>query len=322
MEGIAGLAFAASQQDVAENMPRLILLRLLALVPTLLLVLALSFALMRLAPGGPFDQERPLDPAAMARLRSVYALDAPLWRQFLDYVGALATGDFGPSLSWRNFTVGELFRQGLPVSAALGASALGIGLPIGAAAGLFAASRAGSAGDWIVSTVANLGIMLPSFVLAPLLQLVFGLWLKWLPVGGSGDLRHYLLPVAVLAAPQVAAVARLTRRAAAEALQAPSQITALAFGLPERVRLGRAFRAALLPLLSYTGPAAASVMTGSIVVETLFGLPGVGRYFVQGALDRDYTVSLAAVLLAASAVVVLNLAVDIAYLFADPRVRG
>ena len=163
--------------------------------------------------------------------------------------------------------------------------------------------------------------MVPSFVLAPVLQLVFGLWLGWLPVGGSGDIRHYVLPVAVLTAPQIAAVARLTRRAATEALQARSQITALAFGLPARVRMGRAFRAALLPLLSYAGPAAASVMTGSIVVETLFGLPGVGRYFVQGALNRDYTVSLCAVLLAASAVVVLNLLVDIAYLFADPRVR-
>jgi oligopeptide transport system permease protein len=302
-------------------MARLIFNRLLTAVPTLLLVLALSFALMRLAPGGPFDLERPLDPAALERMRRIYALDAPLWRQFLDYMEALAKGDFGPSLSWRNYTVAELFRQGLPVSAALGASALGLALPLGAAAGLAAAARAGSAADGLISATAHLGVMVPSFVLAPLLQLVFGLWLKWLPVGGAGDVRHYILPVAVLAAPQVATIARLTRRAAGEALQAPSQITALAFGLPQRVRLGRAFRAALLPLLSYLGPAAASVMTGSIVVETLFGLPGVGRYFVQGALDRDYTVSLAAVLLAASAVVALNLLVDVAYLFADPRVR-
>jgi oligopeptide transport system permease protein len=302
-------------------MARLIFHRLLTAVPTLLLVLALSFALMRLAPGGPFDLERPLDPAALERMRRIYDLDAPLWRQFLDYVEALAHGDFGPSLSWRNYTVAELFRQALPVSAALGATALGLALPLGAAAGLMAAARAGSASDAVISATAHLGVMVPSFVLAPLLQLVFGLWLKWLPVGGSGGVGHYVLPVAVLAAPLIAAVARLTRRAAWEALQAPSQITALAFGLPERVRIWRAFRAALLPLLSYVGPAAASVMTGSIVVETLFGLPGVGRYFVQGALDRDYTVSLAAVLLAASAVVVLNLLVDIAYLFADPRVR-
>jgi oligopeptide transport system permease protein len=302
-------------------MVRLILHRLLTAVPTLLLVLALSFALMRLAPGGPFDLERPLDPAALERMRRVYALDAPLWRQFLDYLGALATGDLGPSLSWRNYTVAELFSQALPISAALGASALGLALPLGAAAGLLAAARAGSAADALISATAHLGVMVPSFVLAPVLQLVFGLGLKWLPVGGSGDARHYVLPVAVLAAPQVAAIARLTRRAAAEALRAPSQVTALAFGLPESVRIGRAFRAALLPLLSYLGPAAASVMTGSIVVETLFGLPGVGRYFVASALDRDYTVSLAAVLLAASAVVALNLLVDIAYLFADPRVR-
>ncbi len=302
-------------------MARLILVRLLAAVPTLLFILALSFALMRIAPGGPFDLERPLDPAALATLRRVYNLDAPLWRQFLDYLAAVAHGDLGPSFAWRDFSVAELFAQAAPVSAALGGAAIGLALPLGVAAGLWAAARAGTALDHIVSAAASLGVIAPSFVLAPVAQLIFGLWLKWLPVGGSGDLRHYVLPVAVLAAPQVAAVARLTRSAAAEALAAPHQRTALAYGLPNRVRLGRAFRFALLPLVSYLAPAAASVMTGSVVVETLFGLPGVGRYFVEGALDRDYTVSLGAVLLAAGAVVAFNLAADVAYLFVDPRVR-
>jgi oligopeptide transport system permease protein len=299
----------------------LILTRSLAAIPTLLVILALSFALMRLAPGGPFDQERPLDPATLATLRRVYDLDAPLWRQFLDYLAALAQGDLGPSLAWREYSVAELFAHALPVSASLGASALALALPLGAAAGLIAAARAGSALDHVVTGVASLGVTTPSFVLAPLLQFVFGLRLKWLPVGGSGDLRHYVLPVAVLAAPQIAAAARLTRRAAIEALAAPCQRTALAYGLPGRVRLARALRHAALPLVSYLGPAAVSVMTGSVVVETLFGLPGVGRYFVQGALDRDYTVSLGAVLLAAGAIVVFNLLVDVAYLVIDPRVR-
>ncbi len=305
----------------AVNMRRMILIRALTAIPTLLVILALSFALMRLAPGGPFDAERPLDPAALATLRRVYDLDAPLWRQFLDYLSALAHGDLGPSLAWRDYSVAELLGQALPVSAALGASALAIALPLGAGAGLLAAARAGSALDYVILVIASLGITTPSFVLGPVLQFVFGLRLKWLPVGGAGGLAHYVLPVAVLAAPLVAAVARLTRSAAMEALAAPSQRTALAYGLPERVRLARAFRFAALPLVSYLGPAAVSVMTGSVVVETLFGLPGVGRYFVQGALDRDYTVSLGVVLLAAGAIVLVNLLVDIAYAFVDPRVR-
>lgn len=302
-------------------MSRMILVRLLTAIPTLLVILALSFALMRLAPGGPFDIERPPDPVAVETLRRVYNLDAPLWRQFLDYLSALGRGDLGPSLAWREYSVAELFAQALPISAALGISTLTVALPVGAAVGALAAARSGSAIDYAVLVIASIGITTPSFVLGPVLQFVFGLWLKWLPVGGSGGLSHYVLPVLVLAAPQVAAVARLTRSATIEALATPNQRTALAYGLPERVRLARAFRHAALPLVSYLGPAAVSVMTGSIVVETLFGLPGVGRYFVQGALDRDYTVSLGAVLLAAGAIILFNLVVDIAYFFVDPRVR-
>jgi oligopeptide transport system permease protein len=301
---------------------RLILVRLATAIPTLLVIVGFSFLLMRAAPGGPFDLERPLDPATLENLRQVYRLDEPLWRQFLDYLWALAHGDLGPSFAWRDFTVAELFAKALPVSATLGGLALALSLPLGAAVGLAAAARAGSWPDVAISLPSSLGVVLPSFVVAPILQLVFGLWLKWLPVGGAGGPSHYVLPVAVLAAPLIAAVARLTRAAAIEALAAPYQRTALAYGLPERVRLARAFRAALLPLVSYLGPAAASVMTGSVVVENLFGLPGVGRYFVEGALDRDYTVSLGAVLLAAGAVVVFNLIVDLAYLFVDPRVRA
>ena len=302
-------------------MARWILIRLLATGPTLLFVAALGFALMRLAPGGPFDGERPLDPAALVSLRRIYGLDAPLWRQFLDYLAALAHGDFGPSFAWRDFTVAQLFARALPVSASLGAAALAISWPLGIALGLAAARRGGSRFDGWVVALSSLGLTIPSFVLAPLMQLLFGLKLGWLPVGGTGGVSHYVLPVATLALPQLAAVTRLTRSATREALAAPSQRTALAYGLPERVRLARAFRAARLPLISYFGPAAASVLTGSVVVETLFGLPGVGRYFVEAALDRDYTVSLGAALLAATFVVVLNLVSDVVYLIADPRAR-
>jgi oligopeptide transport system permease protein len=302
-------------------MSRWIFVRLLAAGPTLLFVAALGFVLMRLAPGGPFDLERPLDPAALASLRRVYGLDAPLWRQFCDYMLALAHGDLGPSFAWRDFTVAQLFARALPVSAGIGAAALAISWPAGIALGLAAARRGGSRFDAGVVAAASLGLTIPSFVLAPLMQLLFGLKLGWLPVGGTGGISHYVMPVATLALPQLAAVTRLTRTATREALAAPSQRTALAYGLPERVRLARAFKAARLPLISYFGPAAASVLTGSVVVETLFGLPGVGRYFVEAALDRDYTVSLGAALLAAAVVVALNLLSDVAYLIADPRAR-
>ena len=304
-------------------MPRMILVRVAWALPTLLFVVTLSFFLMRAAPGGPFDLERPLDPAVMENLRRIYRLDDPLWRQYLTYLTALAHGDLGPSYYWRDFTVAELFAKALPISAGLGALALTLALAVGSAAGAFAASRANSAPDLIVTANASLGVTLPNFVVAPLLQLVFGLWLKMLPVGGWGDgaPSHLVLPVLVLAAPQIAAVTRLTRAAMIEALASPASRTLRAYGLPRRVVLAHAFRAALVPLVSYLGPAAAAVMTGSVVVETIFGIPGVGRYFVEAALNRDYTLAMGAVLLVASAIIVVNLLVDVAYSFIDPRMR-
>jgi oligopeptide transport system permease protein len=301
----------------------MILVRVAWALPTLLFVVTLSFFLMRAAPGGPFDLERPLDPAVMENLRRIYRLDDPLWRQYLTYLTALAHGDLGPSYYWRDFTVAELFAKALPISAGLGALALTLALAVGSAAGAFAASRANSAPDLIVTANASLGVTLPNFVVAPLLQLVFGLWLKMLPVGGWGDgaPSHLVLPVLVLAAPQIAAVTRLTRAAMIEALASPASRTLRAYGLPRRVVLAHAFRAALVPLVSYLGPAAAAVMTGSVVVETIFGIPGVGRYFVEAALNRDYTLAMGAVLLVAAAIIVVNLLVDVAYAFIDPRMR-
>jgi len=292
-------------------------------IPTLLLVVTLAFFLMRAAPGGPFDLERPLDPAVMENLHRIYRLDEPLWRQYLAYLSALAHGDLGPSYYWRDFTVNELFAKALPISARLGATALALALLVGVAAGAFAAARAKSAADAAVTAAASLGVTLPNFVVAPLLQLIFGLWLRLLPVGGYGDgaARNLILPVIVLAAPQVAAVARLTRAAMIEALASPASRTLRAYGLPRRIVLAHAFRAALIPLISYLGPAAAAIMTGSVVVETIFGIPGVGRYFVEAALNRDYTLAMAAVVLVAVSVIVVNLLADIAYAFIDPRVR-
>ena len=292
-------------------------------IPTLLVVVTLAFFLMRAAPGGPFDLERPLDPAVMENLHRIYRLDEPLWRQYLAYLSALAHGDLGPSYYWRDFTVNELFAKALPISAKLGATALALALVVGVAAGAFAAARAKSAADTAVTAAASLGVTLPNFVVAPLLQLVFGVWLKMLPVGGYGDgaTRNLVLPVIVLAAPQVAAVARLTRNAMIEALASPASRTLRAYGLPRRVVLAHAFRAALIPLVSYLGPAAAGIMTGSVVVETIFGIPGVGRYFVEAALNRDYTLAMGAVVLVAVSVIAVNLLADIAYAFIDTRVR-
>ena len=297
--------------------------RLLSLIPTLFIVVTLSFFLMRLAPGGPFDLERPLDPKVMENLRRIYELDRPLLAQYLAYLSHLAQGDLGPSFYWRDFTVNELFARALPVSMRLGASALALALVLGTGLGTLAALRQNSASDRAAMSLAALGITTPLFVIAPLLQLVFGLWLGWLPQGGwnEGAWRNSVLPVATLALPQTAIIARLTRAAMIEALRAPSIRTLHAYGLPQRVVLLHALRSAALPVVSWLGPAAASLLTGSIVVETVFGLPGIGRYFVEGALNRDYTLVLGTVVVVSSLVLVFNLLADLVYGLLDPRVR-
>lgn len=304
-------------------MLRLALSRLATAVPTLLAVVALSFLLMRLAPGGPFQGERALDPAVRASLAHLYGLDKPLWQQFALYVWGLLHGDLGPSLHWRDFTVGELFAKALPISIALGAQALSLALVLGVVLGAIAALTARAATAGAIGALAILGLAVPPFVVAPLLQVWLGLDLHWLPVGGWGEgtLRHQILPVLTLALPQIAIVAKLTHAALTDALAAPHIRTLRAFGLPAGHILWRALRGAMLPVLSYLGPAAAALLTGSIVVETIFGIPGIGRYFVDGALSRDYTLTMATVIVVGVMVVVFNLVVDLAYGWLDPRVR-
>jgi oligopeptide transport system permease protein len=303
--------------------PAYVFKRLLSALPTLLVIITLSFFLMRLAPGGPFDLERPLEAKVMENLKRIYQLDQPLWRQYLTYLGALAHGDLGPSFYWRDFSVNELFAKALPISMRLGASALGLALVVGSALGAWAALRQNSKVDYLVTASATLGITIPTFVTAPLLQLVFGLWLGWLPVGGWNDGRwsSMILPIATLALPQIAVIARLTRAAMIEVLRSHHVRTLRSQGLPLRMILKHTLRAAALPVVSYLGPAAAALMTGSIVVENVFGLPGVGRYFVDGALNRDYTLVMGTVVVVAVLVVVFNLLVDLIYAWIDPRVR-
>lgn len=305
-------------------MLRYVLRRLLVAIPTLFVIVSISFFLMRVAPGGPFNQERGLNPAVLANLNRIYRLDQPLWVQYLDYLKGLARGDLGPSYALPDFTVVELFAKGLPISIELGASALILALLIGSALGIVAALNQNRGPDYAVIAVATAGSTIPTFVIAPLLQLGFGLTLSLLPVGGWGDgaLRNKIMPILTLALPQIAIAARLMRASMIEALRSHHIRTARALGLPARsVVLKHALRGALLPIVSYVGPAAASLLTGSIIVERIFQIPGIGRYFVEAALNRDYTTVMGTVVVIAVFTIVFNLIVDILYAVLDPRVR-
>jgi oligopeptide transport system permease protein len=305
-------------------MLRYVLRRLIGAIPTLFLIVTISFFLIRVAPGGPFDLERPLEAKVMENLQRIYQLDKPLWQQYLIYLGNIARGDLGPSFYFRDFSVGELFRQGLPISIQLGTMALGLALFVGTLLGTIAAVRQNKPTDYAVMVLATAGITIPNFVVAPLLTLLLAIRFDWLPAGGWGEgaWDHKLLPVVTLALPQVAVVARLTRGAMIEALRSNHIRTARAYGLPGYVVIGvHALRSAILPVVSYAGPAAAALLTGSVVVETIFGIPGIGRHFVQAALNRDYTLVMGTVIVIACFIVVFNLIVDLVYAWLDPRVR-
>lgn len=305
-------------------MLRYVVRRLAIAVPTLFVIVTLAFFLIRVAPGGPFNLERPLEAKVMENLNSIYHLDDPLWKQYLFYLGNLLRGDFGPSFIYRDFSVSELFANGLPVSVQLGASALILALGVGTLLGSVAALRQNSPTDYGVVGTATLGITIPTFVIAPLLSLVFGVWLGWLPAGGWGDgaIANKILPIVTLALPQLAIVTRLTRGSMIEALRSNHVRTARAYGLSVKsVVIKHALRSAILPVVSYAGPAAAALLTGSVVVETIFGIPGIGRYFVQAALNRDYTLVMGTVIVIAIFIIVFNLVVDLLYAVIDPRVR-
>ncbi|MDQ0318106.1 oligopeptide transport system permease protein [Pararhizobium capsulatum DSM 1112] len=301
-----------------------VLRRLASAVPTLFIVVTISFFLMRFAPGGPFNLERPLPPQTMANLMRTYQLDQPLWRQYLTYITNAVTGDFGPSYIYKDNTVAELIGKGLPYSLELGLYALLLALIGGVIAGTIAALRQNSILDFLIMTVSTVGVTVPNFVVGPVLTLIFAISLAWLPAGswGDGSLRFLILPMIALALPQLAVFARLTRGSMIEALNTDHIRTARAYGLPARtVVITHAMRAALLPVVSYLAPCAAALLTGSAVIETIFTIPGVGRYFVLGAINRDYTLVMGTVVLIAIFVIVFNLLVDILYGLLDPRVR-
>ncbi len=298
--------------------------RLLIAIPTLFVIVTITFFLIRVAPGGPFDLERPLPQSTIDALEEMYHLNDSLVMQYLYYLQNLAQGDFGPSFVYRDHTVAELLMDGLPVSIELGASALLLALMIGIPAGTIAALNQNRAADYSIMGIAMVGVTVPNFVLAPIFSLVFALYLDVLPAGGWGEgaFQYKVLPIVTLSLLQIAVIARLTRGSMLEALRSNHVRTARAYGLPGHVVVVvHALRGALLPVASYLGPAAAALLTGSVVIEQIFGMPGVGRYFVQGALNRDYTLVMGTVILVATFIVVFNLVIDLLYSLLDPKVR-
>ncbi len=305
-------------------MLRYALLRLLGAIPTLLLVIVLAFLMVHAAPGGPFDDERVLPPEIEANIAQAYQLDQPLPKQFFNYMSGLLRGDMGPSYRYRDHTVSELIGNAFPVSLKLGAMAMLLAVVVGVGTGTLAALRKDSLLDRLVMTLAMTGISIPVFVIAPVLVLLFAVKLQWLPAGWSGSegAARFLLPAISLALPQIAYIARLTRASMIDVLSSDFVRTARAQGLgTQAIVRFHALKPAMLPVLSYMGPAIAAILTGSVVVEEIFGIPGLGQFFVRGALNRDYTLVLGIVVFYATLVILLNLVVDILYGVIDPRIR-
>jgi oligopeptide transport system permease protein len=303
---------------------RYTLRRLLGAIPTLFLVIVLAFLLVHAAPGGPFDDERALPAEIEANIAAAYHLDEPLPAQFLRYLSGVLQGDFGPSYSYRDYTVSELIGRSFPVSVQLGILAMLLAAVLGISIGIVAARKKNSALDKVVMGFAMTGISIPVFVIAPLLVLLFAVKLHWLPASwtGSEGGSRLLLPVLSLALPQIAYIARLTRASLIEVLSSDFIRTARAQGLGTAAIVRyHALKPAMLPVLSYMGPAVAAVLTGSVVVEEIFGIPGLGQLFVRASLNRDYTLVLGAVIFYAALIVFLNLIVDLLYGAIDPRIR-
>jgi oligopeptide transport system permease protein len=297
--------------------------RLLGLIPTLLVLITIAFFMIRLAPGGPFDSEKILPPEIKANLDVKYHLDEPLIKQYFRYLGQIITLDFGPSFQYKDWTVNELIARGFPVSLTIGGLAMLLAFFLGTLIGIVAAMRQNTAVDYSLMGVAMLGISIPNFVVAPLLILLVAVYAGWLPAGGwDWSVQRMVLPVLTLALPAVAYIARLTRGSMIEILHSNYIRTARAKGLPEYLVIRRhALKPALLPVISFMGPATAALITGSVVIERIYSIPGLGSYFVQGALNRDYTLVMGVVIFYGVIIILLNFIVDILYAWMNPRIR-
>jgi len=308
-------------------MPAFITRRILIAIPTILVIITLAFFMMRIAPGGPFDLERPMPEEIRQNVLAAYGMDQPVWKQYVDYLGGLLRGDLGPSLKFRDKDVADIIAEGFPISATVGLLSMSLAVVIGTLFGAIAALRQNTAADYGVVAFATVGIVIPPFVVGPILALTIGIYLGWLPSGGldprSGmTIDRLILPVVTLALPQIAIISRLMRASMIEVIRSNYIRTARAKGLSEpAVIFKHALRSAILPLVSYLGPASAALLTGSIVIEQVFSLPGIGRQFVFAALQRDYTVVMGVVILYASLIIILNLVADLLYAALNPKVK-
>lgn len=303
---------------------KLIFKRVLEAIPTMLFLITISFFMMRLAPGSPFTGERNLPPAVLANIEAKYHLNDPIWLQFVNYLKQLAQGDFGPSFKYKDHTINELLAQALPVSVEIGFYAFVIAVVFGISLGVIAALKQNSWLDYVLMTLAMTGVVMPSFVKAPLLVLIFAVFLKWFPAGGwnGGAFMNLVLPVTALAIGYVASIARITRGSMIEVMNSPYIRTAKAKGLSlSHIVFKHALRPAMLPIISYLGPSFVGIITGSIVIETIFGLPGIGQLFVNGALNRDYSLVLSLTILVGVLTILFNAIVDILYAVIDPKIK-
>ena len=306
-----------------EGLARHAATRFLGLVPTLLVLITIACILIRMAPGGPFDSEKVLPPEIRANLEAKYHLDEPLLQQYFRYLGQLVSGDFGPSFQYKDRSVNELIARGFPISATIGGLAMVLAFFVGTAIGITAALRQNSFADYSLMGVAMLGLSIPNFVIAPLLILALAIYGGWLPASGwDWSWQRMVMPVVTLGLPAIAYIARLTRGSMIEILHSNYIRTARAKGLPERVVIARhALKPALLPVISYMGPATAAMIAGSVVIERIYNIPGLGSYFVQGALNRDYTLVMGVVVFYGMVIIVLNFIVDLLYAWLNPRIR-
>jgi oligopeptide transport system permease protein len=297
--------------------------RLLGLIPTLLMLITIAFFLIRVAPGGPFDSEKALPDEIRLNLEAKYHLDEPLLQQYFRYLGQIVTLDFGPSFQYKDWTVNELIALGFPVSLTIGGLAMLLAFFVGSLVGVVAAMRQNSASDYTLMGFAMVGVSIPNFVIAPFLILILAVYLGWLPAGGwEWSASYMVLPVITLALPVIAYIARLMRGSMIEVLHSNYIRTARAKGLPESLIVWRhALKPALLPVISFMGPATAGLITGSVVIERIYSIPGLGSYFVQGALNRDYTLVMGVVIFYGCVIVLLNFIVDMLYAWLNPKIR-